>query len=147
MLVFVYSVASGKMIRVTDNLRGVDWTDPKKKVIGRQEIETFEQALEIANEGSRLLRKPLLACDNGNGIWPRYDVILAPQVGDDVSKAFNGDSYPCGKITKISKSYKRIETDKGIKFFRRRESDGWYEGGRGGFAMVMGIHNERSREF
>lgn len=142
MLYFVYN-QGGQMIRVTD--QRVDWNDPKKVIIGRWEIKSFEHALEIANAASRLTRKPLLAVDNGASVSPRYDVIFAPQIGEEVSKGFNGDYYPCGKITKISKSYKRIETDQGTTFYRRRETDGWYEGG-APYAMVQGIHNERARE-
>lgn len=36
-------------------------------------------------------------------------------VGDEVSYGFNGDYYPCGIISKITKRY--ITTDTGAKFY------------------------------
>lgn len=144
MLYFVFlrtDDGPGQMIRVTD--QSVDHNDPKKIVLCRWDFKTFERALEVANAASRLTRKPLIATDAGSGTTPRYDVIFAPQVGDVVSKSFNGDSYPAGTITRISKSLKRIETDKGIKFYRRRETGSWFDGP---YAMIQGTHNERARE-
>lgn len=39
------------------------------------------------------------------------------QVGDDVSRGFNGDWYPCGKVARITKKY--LFTDNGQKFSLR----------------------------
>lgn len=73
-----------------------------------------------------------------------FDVIVAPKVGDEVSRGFNGDYYPCGKITKITPTW-QITTDTGAKFRRVKESAAWKET-RGSFWMVNGVHDERCRE-
>lgn len=86
-----------------------------------------------------------IGVDKGNSVSPRFDVIQAPKVGDDVSMSFNGDSYPCGKIVSISKSMKLITTSDGKKFYRRKQSGTWLNGGT--FALVQGIIDERNPHF
>lgn len=82
----------------------------------------------------------------------KYATQRFPQVGDEVSMSFNGDSYHVGQITKISASGEKIETSKGNVFRRPRktmtDSDGnvfkqhgWTDGC---FWMVLGIHEERN---
>lgn len=66
-----------------------------------------------------------LAVDRGRHVAPRYDVIVKPAVGDDVSYGFNGDFYPCGQIKSISKSLKLITTTDGSKFYRKRQTGQW----------------------
>lgn len=86
-----------------------------------------------------------IGVDKGSSVSPRFDVIEAPKVGDDVSMSFNGDSYPCGKIVSISKSMKLITTSDGKKFYRRKQSGTWLNGGT--FALVRGIIDERNPHF
>ena len=50
--------------------------------------------------------------------WPFYEVARLPQVGDEISYGFNGDSYPCGTIIKISKTMKKITGSEGDLFWR-----------------------------
>lgn len=70
-----------------------------------------------------------------------------PQVGDEVSMGFNGDYYPLGKITRISKTYSRITTESG-RVFTRVGPVSWKEGGkRGAFSLVQGKHDERNPHF
>lgn len=76
-----------------------------------------------------------------------YVVTMLPQVGDPVSKAFNGDSYPCGSIAKISKTKAKITTTTGDTFSRVGPNS-WKIGGKHGtFSLVSGHHDERNPHF
>jgi len=86
-----------------------------------------------------------LACDAGDHCWPRYSVKMAPQVGDEVSYSFNGDTYPCGTITKISDSYKQITTSEGRKFYRRKLTGAWINNGT--WSLVGGHRHEQNPHF
>jgi hypothetical protein len=72
-----------------------------------------------------LLGEGFIGTDAGPNVSPRYDVIALPKVGDKVSYAFNGDSYPCGTVKSISKSKSLIITTEGQKFYRRKASGCW----------------------
>jgi hypothetical protein len=111
----------------------------------RGEFPTFDHATAIAASATKYAGKLYLATDAGAHTSPRYDVIEAPQVGDDVSKGFNGDRYPEGTITKISASYKRIETSTGVVFHRRRQTGAWVEAGT--WTLVRGHHYTQNPSF
>lgn len=66
-----------------------------------------------------------IGIDNGASVSPRFDIVRAPKVGDEVSMSFNGDCYPQGKIKAISASLKVITLDNGKRFYRRRETGSW----------------------
>lgn len=79
--------------------------------------------------------------------FDRFVVARLPQVGDEVSKGFNGDYYPCGKIDRISETYSWIATEDGDVFARVGPAC-WKQGGkRGAFSLVQGHHNERNPHF
>lgn len=109
--------------------------------ISRWDYKGWDHVQQLAAELTEETGKLFMATDSGGSVSPRYDVIMAPQIGDDVSMSFNGDSYPVGKITRISKTFKKITTDSGKTFYRRRQTGSWSEGT---FSMVRGIHNERN---
>lgn len=48
-----------------------------------------------------------LAVDHGDHCYPRYDVILAPKVGEPISRAINDDYYPDGFIARITDGNRR----------------------------------------
>jgi len=48
-----------------------------------------------------------------------------PAINDPVSYAFNGDYYPCGVVTKISKNFKMITTSEGQTFHRQGAANQW----------------------
>jgi hypothetical protein len=48
-----------------------------------------------------------------------------PALNDPVSYAFNGDYYPCGVVTKISKNFKMITTSEGQTFHRQGAANQW----------------------
>ena len=84
-----------------------------------------------------------------------YNVAHMPQVGDEVSMAFNGDYYPMGTITAISKSGEKITTSEGRVFRRPRKllkdregrefkQFGWKNGP---FQLIAGHHDRRNPSF
>jgi hypothetical protein len=111
----------------------------------RRDIDSMEHATEIAESATKAAGKLYLPVDGGYGVWPRFDVIEAPAVGDDVSYAFNGDYYPCGQIKSISASFRLITTTEGQKFYRRRESACWKYNGV--WSMVDGHREELNPHF
>jgi hypothetical protein len=129
----------------------------------RWDWKTFEAAAEVAAklntdaaaaglvdaEGHTLF---YLATDAGPHQSPRYDVIQAPSLGTFVSKSFNGDSYPIGKIVKIGKDFSRIYVERAsnpediLCFYRRKLSGRWILKG-GTWGLIEGHHNERNPHF
>lgn len=109
----------------------------------RNDWKTFEQAEQIA----KALGAGYIATDAGDHVSPRYDVIELPKIGDEVSYAFNGDYYPCGKIEKISKKpeYRRIATTDGTVFYRRGNTGTWKHNQT--WSLVAGHINKRNPEF
>lgn len=93
--------------------------------ITRHDFESMDHATDIAKSVTQITGKLHLPVDGGSGVWPRFDVIEAPAVGNDVSYAFNGDYYPCGQIKSISANHRVITTTEGQKFYRRAESGCW----------------------
>ena len=68
----------------------------------RHDLQSLAEAEMLAAAAQEATGKAYLAIDSGGGCYPRFDVIEAPVVGEDVSYAFNGDYYPCGQIKSIS---------------------------------------------
>ena len=104
--------------------------------ISRWDWHSFDEVVKIAdqltvNEGSLYL-----PVDKGEWVSPRFDVIKAPAIGDRVSRGFNGDYYPCGEISSISKTLKKITTTTGHTFYRKRNTATWLCGGT--FSIVQG---------
>lgn len=96
----------------------------------RNDWKTFEAAQDAAERVSKFTGEEYIAIDGGEYVAPRYDVIRMPQIGDDVSKSFNGDYYPQGQIAKISKTRKVITTTTGARFYRRGDNGGaWVQAG------------------
>lgn len=110
-----------------------------------RDLADFSDAKTLAAYLTAMTGKPWIGVDEGGGCWPRFRVLEAPQIGDFVSKSFNGDSYPIGTITKISPTW-QITTDSGVKFRRYRETGGWKQTG-GTWWMVKGHHDERNPHF
>lgn len=100
----------------------------------------------IAGEDGEPFKQHFIATDSGAHVSPRYDVILAPAVGDAVSYSFNGDSYPDGFISKISASLRVVTTDTGSVYYRRKLSGAWIKKG-GTWSMIRGHHNDRNPSF
>ena len=118
---------------------------PRNGWITSRDFATFGCAVTMSRYLTAMTGDTYLPVDEGAGVWPRYRVVAAPKVGDEVSKTFNGDSYPCGKIAKVTPTW-QVTTDTGIKFRRFKQTGGWREAGRG-FWMTAGVHNERNPHF
>lgn len=108
-------------------LTSADWA--MRKIENRNDWRTMEQAEQVAADLTGKLGVRYITTDAGKHVSPRYDVIACPVVGAEISYAFNGDSYPDGKIKSISASLKRIESDTGRVYFRRRLSGAWISEG------------------
>lgn len=79
--------------------------------------------------------------------FSRYVAVPAPKVGDPVSYAFNGDSYPDGEIATISPTLAKIVTTTGTVYNRQKTRPGaWMRKG-GTFSMVKGHVNKRNPHF
>jgi hypothetical protein len=107
--------------------------------------KSFDEVSEVAAKLTAITGVMILPVDQGSGVSPRYRVIRAPVLGDAVSKSFNGDTYPCGYIARITKTW-QITTDTGQKFRRYKNTAGWREAGRG-FWMVGGHLYEQNPSF
>ena len=110
-----------------------------------RDFNSFEDARTMAAYLTALKAVQFLPVDEGSGTYPRFRVIEAPKVGDLVSKSFNGDSYPCGTVTKITPTW-QITTDEGGKFRRYKETGGWRAEG-GTWWMTAGHIDERNPHF
>jgi hypothetical protein len=111
--------------------------------------KTFEQVEKIAEMLTRHTGVEYIGTDAGSHVSPRYDVIKMPQVGDDVSYSFNGDSYPCGKIWSVSATKFKITTmtESGLvkHFYRRRKTGSWINNGT--WSLISGHHSEQNPSF
>ncbi len=108
-------------------------------------------AQQLADSASKLGQGPFMVSDNGPSCSPRFDVVRAPQVGDVVSKGFNGDAYPVGKIASISKGEMKLitvvaEDGRKLKFYRKGERAAWVQTG-GTWSLMFGTHNDRNPSF
>jgi hypothetical protein len=108
--------------------------------------KSFEQVEGMARYLTAMTGKTHIGVDHGPHISPRFEIIQPPKVGDEVSRGFNGDYYPCGKIVKITKGW-RITTSEGIVFNRRKQTATWVETGGGPFCLVPGVRNESNPHF
>lgn len=86
-----------------------------------------------------------LPVDHGTNSSSRFSVCVAPKIGSPVSRGYNGDYTPEGEITKISKSYRRVETSTGCVFYRKHKTATWKASGT--WSMVGGHHNDRNPSF
>ena len=81
---------------------------------------------------------------NMNGIYSptkqTYKVLKMPEVGQKVSKNFNGDTYICGEIARISKTFKKITTTTGEEFYRNNHHQGVWQ--QYGTWTMQGGHTE-----
>ena len=111
----------------------------------RNDWKTFAVVQEVAAEVTTFTKATYIAVDNGPHCYPRFDVARLPAVGDEVSYAFNGDSYTCGKIASVSKTFKLITTTEGQKFYRRRSRASWIMDGT--WSLVQGHIYEQNPSF
>ena len=111
----------------------------------RWDFPTLEVAEQIANNANKRMagRRIFAAVDSGPYVSPRFDVVRASQVGDKVSYAFNGDSYPDGTVTAVSASLRVVRTDTGSVYYRRKSTGTWIKQG-GTWSLIHGWRNDRN---
>lgn len=111
----------------------------------RWDWKDFAEVSRLALYLTAMTGKTYLPVDHTESVSPRFDIISAPVIGDKVSRGFNGDYYPSGEITKITKGW-RVTTSTGRRFSRVKDTAAWREVGRG-FYMVAGHIDERNPHF
>lgn len=109
-------------------------------------LKSFADAQKEADRISKQEGVEVLPYDYGSNVWPRYGVCQPPQVGDEVSYSFNGDSYPCGVVTKVGKNHRMITVTDGTRFYRRKLQPRWLMTG-GTWSLISGHHDDRNPEF
>lgn len=131
-------------------------TDDQRKRLGG--VETIQGAEYRAELLSAEFDKPVWAVDRGSNVRPRFATIEGFKIGDYVSKGYNGDIYPVGRIIGMSglghpvTGFRIITVQtpdmREIKFWRRRTSDSWKEGNADGtFGLVKGVRDQRNPSF
>lgn len=146
-----FKLQQSEVVEVRDSYPGrdVQWADmdsPQRNGwIARSDLRNALDAEAVAVQASKLTGKKFMTCDSGEGVYPRFDIIESPKIGDRVSRAFNGDAYPCGTIIAITPGL-RITTDQGHKFNRQQKSGAWKEIG-SPFYMIHGDHYEQNPHF
>jgi predicted Zn-dependent protease len=126
---------------ITDNHKEAASTNYES----RWDWKSLEDAEKIAAAATEYSGELYIAVDAGEWVSNRYDVILAPKVGDKVSYAFNGDYYPDGEIVSISKSMKKITTSSGKSYYRKRNTGAWVYSKT--WTMVKGHKSELNPHF
>lgn len=96
-------------------------------------------------EAEAALLEGEVVADQGPNVWPRFQIITPPAVGDEVSYGFNGDYYPDGVVVSVSKSLKVVKTSTGNAYYRRRESSAWLRNKTWG--LVAGHVSRRNPSF
>lgn len=133
-----FKMQDGKVVEVAETHQaGEGWID-------RHSFTSLEFAADIALQVSALKGKTFIATNNPH-CRPQFDIVELPSIGDNVSGYFNGDSYPEGEVTSISKSYKVIETSTGKRFYRKRQTGSWISNGT--WSLIGGHHNTRNPSF
>lgn len=135
-----------RVVRIEDEYHNLQGLPEHLNWINNWDVGTFDEAVRIAEEASKVMGKKYLPIDRTASVSPRFGIVEAPRVGDPVSYGFNGDYYPCGHITKISDSYYRIQTSTGDVFYHRGHTGSWVKKG-GTWSLVSGHINERNPSF
>lgn len=123
---FYFRIVNDTVASISADLTVEQHRDPSW--ISRHDIKSFEHAQTIAAQANAMLGagNVFIPVDSGDNCYPRYDVVQAPKVGEEVSRALNGDFYPDGEIVKVSgKDHRIVTTSTGRKYYRRRQSSVW----------------------
>lgn len=135
---------TGLPLEVKETLNEFEYRDRAWQT--RWDWKSFDEVERLSRYLTAMTGKTYLPVDHGPHTGPRFDVMEAPKVGDQVSRGFNGDYYPCGTIVRITKNWMVI-TSEGRKFNRRRNTAAWVEVGGGPFCLVPGHRDERNPHF
>ena len=117
----------------------------RKEWVSRWDWNSYEEVEKLVEMVADFTGKKHLPLDYGSHVFPRFDVLEAPAIGDEVSQTFNGDYYPVGTIVKISDSFRVITTSEGKRFYRDKLSGRWLS--HGTWALVPGHIEELNPHF
>lgn len=146
MLKFIHDEHGSNLVSITDDFdTGEKARLSGSVVITRNDMKNMDEAELIAERACELTGEKYVAVDQGAHHYPRYDVVRAPHVGDEVSYAFNGDYYPAGKVAKISDSLRVVTLEGGRKFYRRRQTGSWINNGT--WSLIQGHVDRRNPHF
>lgn len=134
------------IVRIEEDYDKLQGLPEELNWIGNWDIGSFDEAVRLAGEATTVTGETFLAIDRSEYVSPRYGIARAPKLGEPVSYSFNGDTTPCGEISKISDSYYRIVTTTGKVFYRRKHTNSWVMKG-GTWSMVPGHIRERNPSF
>ena len=139
-----FKLLDGKVTQVSEDCYP---KDERGQWVARHDMKAFYDACGIAMQATEVTGELYIGVDSGDNVWPRYDVIKAPKLGDAVSYSFNGDSYPDGEIVHVTPgTLRQIKTSTGSTYYRRKLSAGWRKQG-GTWWMIRGHHNHRNPSF
>lgn len=135
---------NGEVVEVADRIpTGADRSEWQS----RWDWKSFADVERLAASATKAAGKLHIGIDNGAYVSPRFDVGLAPAVGDPVSYGFNGDYYPDGEITHVTEgSLRVVKTSTGSTYYRHKNSGKWTKAG-GTWSLVHGHINERNPHF
>jgi hypothetical protein len=123
---------------------GVDYDSVKDS----WDYKSFEEVRVLAEKLSAFTGDNYLPYED-TGTSPTFGVFVPPQLGDEVSYGFNGDTYPCGKITRITPSLRLTAVDENgrvMKFNRRKNTPYWCTVG-GTWHLVKGHVSTQNPHF
>jgi hypothetical protein len=129
---------------ISEKLTDAEYLDPAWK--SRWDWPDLATVLSLAKYLTAMTGNTWLGIDNSASTSPRYDLMLAPKVGDPVSYGFNGDYTPDGHIVRITPGHKTITTSTGKTYRRRGLRSSWLQPG-GTWGMVKGHVSERNPHF
>lgn len=113
--------------------------------VDRWDITSFEEVEAYVADLKAISDTNYIACDSGPNVSPRYSVSKMFRIGEEVSMSFNGDTYPVGKVARITKGL-MVVTDKGDKFNRYKKTGGWFKI-QSPFCLVRGNMFEQNPHF
>lgn len=134
------------VVRIEDDYDALKGLEEHLNYLSNWDVQTFDEAVRLAEEATKVMGEKYLAVDRTASVAPRYGIVRAPRLGDKVSYSFNGDTTPCGYITKISDSYYRIQTSTGDVFYHKGHTGSWIRKG-GTWSLVNGHIRERNPSF
>lgn len=142
-MIFIKIGPTGLPLEVKTALNGFEYRDPAwQDCRDWKDMATVER---LARYLTAMKGELYLAIDNTDAVSPRYDVVVAPKIGDKVSYGYNGDYYPDGEIVKITKTL-QITTSTGKTYRRKGNTASWYLPA-GTWRLVYGHIDERNPHF
>ena len=103
----------------------------------------FSHVEQLAEQATKFYGTQYIATIESGS--PKHDITRVPKVGDEVSYAFNGDCYPCGKIVHVTDKL-TVVTDEGKRFRRYKQTGCWRVEG-GTWSLVHGHHYTQNPHF